>query len=119
MGKEGGGEEEEVAVVGQQALAEDGTLPSPQIAFLIDGMLGRLCKWMRVVGLDVELHEYQKPVQDKALKAITPPPILVKAQESQRLVLTRDRKLVHSRFKPQVCRQASQWMNASPPGGID
>jgi uncharacterized protein with PIN domain len=79
------------------------------LTFLVDSMLGRLSKWLRVLGVDVEFHDFHLPsiLSHKAATHTstsirpappgTPPPILLRAHQSKRVVLTRDRRLVESR----------------------
>ncbi|MEM3022817.1 MAG: DUF5615 family PIN-like protein, partial [Candidatus Bathyarchaeia archaeon] len=50
--------------------------------FITDGMLGRLSRWLRIIGYDVE---YVRNAADEEL--------LKRAEEEGRTVLTRDRSL--------------------------
>jgi uncharacterized protein with PIN domain len=75
-------------------------------------MLGRLSKWLRVLGVDVEFHDFNLPsiLSHKGSSSLTntcttilpalagtPPPILAKAHRTGRVVLTRDKRLAESR----------------------
>lgn len=82
-------------------------------------MLGRLCKWLRVLGVDAMFHPYEAPQPTRALSPIEsaqagaeglgrvkgtpgPPGIIVAAQAMGRVVLTRDKKLAESRYNGMV-----------------
>ena len=56
-----------------------------EVRVLVDGMLGRLARWLRLLGLDVE---YGRDLEDEEL--------LRRALEDGRILLTRDEEL-HSR----------------------
>ena len=83
-----------------------------EIMFLVDSMLGRLSRWLRVLGVDVEFHDFNLPsiLSHKGASSLTntcktivpalagtPPPILAKAHRTGRVVLTRDKRLAESR----------------------
>ena len=51
--------------------------------FLIDGMLGSLCRWLRIIGYD---SEYRRSTIDEEL--------IKEAKKTGRILLTRDRSLV-------------------------
>lgn len=55
-------------------------------SFIADMMLGRLARWMRILGYDVL---YENPVEDGAL--------LFLAQKEHRILLTQDTRLVRRR----------------------
>jgi uncharacterized protein with PIN domain len=59
--------------------------------FIADAMLGRLARWLRILGYDTL---YQKKIEDLTLVRI--------AREEKRWALTRDRHLVHRRWSPPV-----------------
>lgn len=83
-------------------------------------MLGRLCKWLRVLGVDAQFHPYEPPQPARALSPIEsaqagaeglgrvvkgtpgPPSIIVAAAGTGRVVLTRDRKLAESKYNSVV-----------------
>jgi hypothetical protein len=88
-------------------------------AFLLDSMLGRLCKWLRVLGVDAMFHPYEPPQPTRALSPIEaaqagaeglgrvkgtpgPPSVIVTARAMGRVVLTRDKKLAESRYNGMV-----------------
>ncbi len=52
------------------------------MTFIVDGMLGRLAKWLRILGFDARFA----PVEDTRL--------LAEARRDERVLLTRDRELV-------------------------
>lgn len=54
--------------------------------FIADVMLGKLAKWMRILGWDVD---YDNRISDSQL--------LRKAQKEKRIVLTRDRRMIEER----------------------
>lgn len=55
--------------------------------FIADAMLGKLAKWLRILGLDVA---YEKAIEDQAL--------ISRARLEKREILTRDRRLVQRRW---------------------
>jgi uncharacterized protein len=55
--------------------------------FIADAMLGKLARWMRVMGCDVE---YFREISDRALSE--------RAQQGSRVILTRDTRLVCQRI---------------------
>lgn len=78
-------------------------------------MLGRLCKWLRVLGIDAQFHPYEPPQPMLTLSAVDsaqagaeglgrvkgtpgPPSIIVAGQRMGRVVLTRDKKLAESKY---------------------
>jgi len=67
-----------MAVVGSASLDE--------LRFIADCMLGRLAKWLRVLGYDVA---YERAISDDLLVA--------RARAEGRILLTRDRRLVQRR----------------------
>ena len=86
-----------------------------EVSFLVDSMLGRLSKWLRVLGVDVEFHSFDLPsiLAHKGTHTHThtlrhtdhlsgggkgPPAIVASAQRSGRIILTRDKKLAESRY---------------------
>lgn len=68
------------------ALSESLCRPLTEPAFLADEMVGRLARWLRLLGYDTV---YMKGVHDDA--------ILDLAEEQERIVLTRDTLLVRRR----------------------
>lgn len=46
------------------------TAATPPPAFLLDSMLGRLCKWLRVLGVDAQFQPYETPQPTLALSAV-------------------------------------------------
>jgi uncharacterized protein len=54
--------------------------------FIADAMLGRLAKWMRIMGSDVA---YYRDIQDREL--------IQRAQKEDRVILTRDTQLIRRR----------------------
>merc|ERR1712070_156678 len=61
--------------------------PASEMKFLLDCMLGRLCKWLRVLGVDVELWSKERKTVREQID------IIQHARQEQRIILTRDRKL--------------------------
>lgn len=57
--------------------------------FIVDEMLGRLAKWLRLLGYDTV---YLTPTTDSA--------IIRQALKEQRIVLTRDRRMVERKHMP-------------------
>ena len=55
--------------------------------FIADAMLGKLARWMRVMGCDVE---YFPEISDRALSD--------RAQRDNRIILTRDTRLIRQRI---------------------
>jgi len=72
----------------------EGRAPSPK--FIADCMLGRLAKWLRVIGYDAA---YERRITDEA--------IIVRAWREGRILLTRDRALVRRRA---VRRNGVEWV---------
>lgn len=91
-------------------------------------MLGRLCKWLRVLGVDAEFHPYEPPQPTLALAPVDaaqagaeglgrvmvkgtpgPPTIIVAARRTGRVVLTRDKKLAESRYNSLVRSVRLSW----------
>lgn len=64
----------------------DDTARTPPPAFFADAMLGKLARWMRTLGYDVE---YENSIEDKTL--------VERAEKDGRIILTRDRLLVERR----------------------
>jgi len=62
------------------------TSPATTVSFLADSMVGKLARWLRLLGHDVR---YERYMEDDLLVAA--------AAEEGRVVLTRDRKLVERR----------------------
>lgn len=60
--------------------------PPGQVRFIADSMLGKLARWMRTLGYDVE---YERAIGDEA--------IIKRALEEDRLILTRDTLLIKRR----------------------
>jgi hypothetical protein len=56
-------------------------------SFLVDAMMGRLLRWLRVLGVDSLLRE-----EGESLSAL-----FIRAHEERRILLTRDRKLAERR----------------------
>ncbi len=91
-------------------------------------MLGRLCKWLRVLGVDAQFHPYEPPQPTLSLSAVDsaqagaeglgrvkgtlgPPSIIVVAQRlGGRVVLTRDKKLAESRYNSMVRLMGFDWV---------
>ena len=85
-----------------------------EVTFLVDSMLGRLCRWLRVLGWDVVFHDFNLPsiLSFKTTHHLPlaegggggggggggVPPILSLAHRMGRVVLTRDKRLAQSRF---------------------
>lgn len=61
--------------------------------FLVDNMMGRLARWLRVVGVDAGYQHESNPDA-----------IVAKASAEGRILLTRDRKLVQRRDCGESCR---------------
>lgn len=59
--------------------------------FIADAMLGKLTKWLRILGYDVT---YERKIEDAVL--------IEHAQAENRLILTRDTHLLHRRWFPLV-----------------
>ncbi|MBN1484639.1 MAG: Mut7-C RNAse domain-containing protein [Chloroflexia bacterium] len=87
----------------------------PEIArFLVDGMLGRLAKWLRAAGHDVV---YEAPFDDLSLAE--------RAGREERILLTRDRELASRKGLRSLLIQAQelddqlcQVLALFPPPGI-
>ena len=58
--------------------------------FVADEMLGKLAKWLRIMGIDVE---YENPFPDDLL--------LKKGTKENRVILTRDRKILNKKNLPE------------------
>ncbi len=69
------------------------------LKFVTDGMLGKLTRWLRILGHDVE---YVGSMDDKQL--------ILKAKEENRILLTRDVEL----FKRAVARGIEAFLIESP-----
>ncbi len=65
--------------------------PTATIRFLADSMVGKLARWLRLLGHDVR---YERCLEDSLL--------VTDAAEEGRVVLTRDRKLVERRAYEQI-----------------
>jgi uncharacterized protein with PIN domain len=63
----------------------------PPPRFIADAMLGKLAKWLRILGYDVA---YERKIEDTVL--------IARARSENRLVLTRDAHLIHRRWSPPV-----------------
>ncbi len=59
--------------------------------FAVDEMMGKLARWMRLMGLDVE---HRRPFPDNELMEI--------ARREGRVLITRDRKLARNKPPPEV-----------------
>ena len=55
--------------------------------FLVDAMMGRLLRWLRVLGVDTLLREEGESISD----------VFARTQREKRILLTRDRKLAERR----------------------
>ena len=64
------------------ARVRDIASPSGEIRFMVDAMLGRLVRWLRILGCDAE---FDAEIADAEL--------VRRALEEQRVILTRDRRL--------------------------
>jgi uncharacterized protein with PIN domain len=60
--------------------------------FLLDGMLGSLSRWLRIIGYD---SEYRNNVLDEDL--------LEEASNTRRILLTRDKELILRAKKQSIC----------------
>lgn len=69
------------------------------LRFVTDGMLGKLTRWLRMLGHDVE---YADSMDDKQL--------ILKAKEENRILLTRDVEL----FKRAIARGVEAFLVESP-----
>lgn len=68
------------------------------MTFLVDGMLGRLAKWLKILGFDARFA----PVDDTVL--------LAAARREGRVLLTRDRELVRrARAHPALLVESLRW----------
>ncbi len=70
-----------------------------ELKFVTDGMLGKLTRWLRMLGHDVE---YTGSMSDKEL--------IQKAKEEKRILLTRDVEL----YKQAMVRGAEAFLTESP-----
>ncbi len=61
----------------------------PSFRMIADAMLGKLAKWLRLLGYDVA---YERKIEDREL--------IRRAREEDRLILTRDARLVGRRRSP-------------------
>ncbi len=69
--------------------------------FLADDMLGRLAKWLRILGYDTLYYNY---IPDDELLSI--------AQSEERLILTRDTRLIKRRLaRNYLLIQDDYWLN--------
>jgi len=71
----------------------------PCMRFVADGMLGKLTRWLRLLGHDVE---YKGPMDDKEL--------IQKAKRENRVLLTRDLEL----YKEAIAKGAEAFLVESP-----
>ena len=69
-----------------ESQAYTGTMTEKPQAYIADAMLGRLAKWLRMLGFDVE---YAAGVEDDAL--------VERVEETGRVLVTRDTRLVKRR----------------------
>jgi uncharacterized protein with PIN domain len=69
------------------------------LKFMTDGMLGKLTRWLRILGLDVE---YTSAMDDKEL--------VLKAKKEERVLLTSDLEL----YKQAVAKGAEAFLIESP-----
>jgi uncharacterized protein with PIN domain len=69
------------SVVAATRLARDEAVPRPP-CFMADAMLGRLARWLRILGFDTA---YEAHIDDRDL--------VRRAVEQRRIILTRDRRL--------------------------
>jgi uncharacterized protein with PIN domain len=68
------------------------------VTFIVDGMLGRLAKWLRILGFDARFT----PMDDTL--------ILAEARRDGRVLLTRDRELVRrARSHPALLLESLHW----------
>lgn len=58
----------------------------PVPALIADSMLGRLARWLRILGYDTQ---YSRDIQDKEL--------IRRARQEQRIILTRDREIAEKK----------------------
>ena len=70
-----------------------------QPKFITDGMLGKLTRWLRILGFDVE---YTSSMDDKEL--------IQKARKEERVLLTRDLEL----YKQAIVKGAEAFLIESP-----
>lgn len=70
-----------------------------QLRFVTDGMLGKLTRWLRILGHDVE---YANAVDDREL--------ILKAKKEERVLLTRDLEL----YKQAVAKGAEAFLIENP-----
>ncbi len=75
-----------------RGFSSGGSIRRPELRFFADAMLGRLATWMRILGLDVE---YEADIEDSILEA--------RARDEDRLILTRDTRLVKRRGVRERC----------------
>ena len=75
-------------------------------AFLADAMLGGLARWLRILGLDT----YYDPNLDD-------PEVVERAVTEDRLILTRDAKLVERRDARSGSRMAKWYSPVRPRSG--
>ncbi|HLB94695.1 MAG TPA: Mut7-C RNAse domain-containing protein [Nitrospiria bacterium] len=64
---------------------------NPTFRFIADAMLGKLAKWLRILGYDVA---YERKIEDVVL--------INRARVEDRLILTRDAHLIRRRWSPPV-----------------
>lgn len=76
------------------------TCEGPVPALIADAMLGRLARWLRILGYDTQ---YTRDIQDNEL--------IRRARQEQRIILTRDRKIVEKK----AIRGLSIFINSQEP----
>lgn len=67
------------------------TAPIEATRFMADAMVGKLAKWLRILGYDVA---YERKIDDRRL--------IERALAEDRLIMTRDEHLVRRKFDPKL-----------------